>query len=169
MRRERLAGLAVRAYPDDALDAESLMSQAAQALYQAKAAGKNVIVVHSPERRRFLRFDLRSRRCEIEVLAPDDAGRARPRNLSRSGLLVASPEPLEVGEEIELRLESGGADAPRRVLTVRGRVVRLEEVPSGENDRFEIGIAFELDAGRGESEILEFLEVAGPEHPAEDD
>ena len=27
-----------------------------------------------------------------------------------------------------------------------GRVVRLEEVPSGENDRFEVGVAFDLDA-----------------------
>jgi diguanylate cyclase (GGDEF)-like protein len=157
----------VAAYPDDALDAESLMTQAAQALYQAKAAGKNVIVVHSPERRRFLRFDLRARRCEIEVLAPGDAGAARPRNLSRSGLLVASPEPLEVGEDVELRLESGASESPRRVMTVRGRVVRLEEVPSGENDRFEIGIAFDLEAGRGESELLEFLEVAGPERGTE--
>jgi hypothetical protein len=74
-----------------------------------------------------------------------------------------------VGEEVELRLESGGADAPRRVITLRGRVVRLEEVPSGENDRFEIGIAFDLDAGYGEDELLEFLEVAGPEHRAETD
>jgi diguanylate cyclase (GGDEF)-like protein len=157
----------VAAYPDDALDAESLVARAAQALYQAKAAGKNAVVVHSAERRRFLRFDLRSRRCEIEVLSPRDAGDARGRNLSRSGLLFASPEPLEVGEEVELRLENGGADAPRRVLTVRGRVVRLEEVPSGENDRFEIGIAFDLDTGQGEDELLEFLELAGPESPAE--
>ena len=157
----------VAAYPDDALDAETLVARAAQALYQAKASGKNAVVVHSAERRRYLRFDLRSRRCEIEVLAPADAGDARPRNLSRSGLLVASPEPLEVGEEVEIRLESGGTIVPRRVLTLRGRVVRLEEVPSGDNDRFEIGIAFDLDAGYGEDELLEFLEVAGPERPAE--
>jgi diguanylate cyclase (GGDEF)-like protein len=157
----------VAAYPDDALDAEALVARAAQALYQAKAAGKNTVVVHSSERRRFLRFDLRTRRCDIEVLSPRDAGDARPRNLSRSGLLFASPEPLDVGEQVEVRLESGGTDSPRRVLTLRGGVVRLEEVPSGENDRFEIGIAFDLDAGYGEDELLEFLELAGPEHPAE--
>jgi diguanylate cyclase (GGDEF)-like protein len=156
----------VVAYPGDALDAEALLARAAQALYQAKAAGKNTVVVHSAERRRFLRFDLRSRRCDIEVLAPPDAGDARVRNLSRSGILFASPEPLDVGEEVEIRLESGEAAAARRVLTLRGRVVRLEECPSGDRDRFEIGIAFDVDRGYAEGELLEFLEVAGPERPA---
>ena len=157
----------VAAYPEDGLDAEALVARAAQALYQAKGSGKNAVLVHSPERRRFLRFDLQSRRCEIEVLAPRDAGAGRARNLSRNGLLFASPEPIEVGEDVEIRLESAGSNAPQRVLTLRGRVVRLEEAPSGENERFEVGIAFDLDAGKGEQDLLEFLEHAGPERPAE--
>jgi hypothetical protein len=114
-----------------------------------------------------LRFSLETRRCEIEVLAPQDVGAGRARNLSQNGLLFASPEPIEVGEEVEIRLESGGLDAPQRVLTLRGRVVRLEEVPSGESDRFEVGVAFDLDAGHGEQDLFEFLEHAGPERPAE--
>jgi diguanylate cyclase (GGDEF)-like protein len=157
----------VAAYPADGPDAETLLARAAQALYQAKSSGKNVVLVHSPERRRFLRFDLHTRRCEIEVLAPQDAGPGRMRNLSRNGLLFASPEPLEVGEDVEIRLESGGGDAPWRVMRVRGRVVRLEEVPSGDDDRFEVGVAFDVSAENGEQELLEFLENAGPERPAE--
>jgi len=157
----------VAAYPEDGMDAEALVACAAQALYQAKGSGKNAVLVYSPERRRFLRFDLQTRRCEIEVLAPRDAGAGSVRNLSRNGLLFASPEPIEVGEEIEIRLESGGRDAPQRVLTLRGRVVRLEETPSGENDRFEVGVAFDLDAGKGEQDLLTFLENAGPERPTE--
>ncbi len=157
----------VAAYPDDGSDAESLLARAAQALYQAKASGKNAVLVHSPERRRFLRFDLEARRCEIEVLAPADVSSGRARNLSRNGLLFASPEPIEVGEDVEIRLESGGQDEPQRVLKIRGRVVRLEETPSGEHDRFEVGVAFDLDAGTDEQDLLEFLEHAGPERPAE--
>jgi len=157
----------VAAYPEDGLDAEALVARAASALYQAKGSGKNAVLVHSPERRRFLRFDLQARRCEIEVLAPRDAGAGRARNLSRNGLLFASPEPIEVGEEVEIRLESGGGDASKRVLTLRGAVVRLEEVPSGENDRFEVGVAFDLERGNGEQDLLEFLEHAGPERPTE--
>lgn len=155
----------VAAYPDDGADAETLLARAAQALYQAKSSGKNVVLVHSPERRRFLRFDLHTRRCEIEVLAPKDAGPGRVRNLSGNGLLFASPEPIEVGEEVEIRMESGGGDTPTRVQTIRGRVVRLEEVPSGEDDRFEVGVAFDLDTGSGEQDFLEFLEHAVPQPP----
>ena len=92
--------------------------------------------------------------------------RGRVRNLSRNGLLFASPEPIEVGEDVEIRLESGGREGAR-VLRLRGRVVRLEEAPSGEADRFEVGVAFDLDAGTGEQDLLEFLEQAGPERPAE--
>jgi diguanylate cyclase (GGDEF)-like protein len=157
----------VAAYPEDGLDAEALIARAASALYQAKGSGRNAVLVHSPERRRFLRFDLETRRCEIEVLTPGDAGEGRVRNLSRNGLLFASPEPIEVGEDVEIRLESGGRDGEQRVLRLRGRVVRLEEAPSGEGERFDVGVAFDLDAGAGERELLEFLEQAGPERPAE--
>jgi diguanylate cyclase (GGDEF)-like protein len=157
----------VAAYPEDGSDAEALIARAASALYQAKGSGKNAVLVHSPERRRFLRFDLETRRCEIEVLTPGDAGEGRVRNLSRNGVLFASPEPIEVGEDVEIRLESGGRDGALRVLRVRGRVVRLEEAPSGEADRFEVGVAFDLDGGTGEQDLLEFLEQAGPERPAE--
>ena len=156
----------VAAYPEDGPDAEPLLAHAARALYQAKSSGKNVVLVHSPERRRFLRFDLHTRRCEIEVLAPRDSGPGRVHNLSRSGLLFASPEPIEVGEDVEIRFMSGGGeDAPHRVQTVRGRVVRLEEVPSGEGDRFEVGVAFDLGAGSGEQDLLDFLESASPQPP----
>jgi diguanylate cyclase (GGDEF)-like protein len=157
----------VAAYPEDGLDAEALVAGAAQALYQAKGSGKNAVLVHSPERRRFLRFDLETRRCEIEVLTPGDAGEGRVCNLSRNGLLFASPEPIEVGEDVEIRLESGGRGGALRVLRIRGRVVRLEEAPSGASERFDVGVAFDLDAGRGEQDLLEFLEQAGPERPAE--
>jgi hypothetical protein len=153
----------VASYPDDASDAATLLARAAQALYQAKAAGKNVVLVHSPERRHFLRFDLGTRRCEVEVVASRDLTGSRVRNSSRNGLLFESPEPLDVGEEIEIRLEGGGGEAPRRVMTLRGRVVRLEELPVGAEGRFEVGVAFDLRAGQSEDELLEFLESASPE------
>ncbi len=154
----------VAAYPEDGPDAETLLSRAAQALYQAKSAGKNVVLVHSPERRQFLRFDLVQRNCEIEVLEPETAGAARARNLSRNGLLFASPEPIEVGESVEIRLESGGANAPKHTHIIRGRVVRLEEILSAAgDDRFEVGVAFDVDPGTQEEDLLSFLESAGSE------
>ena len=123
----------VGCYPDDASAPEVLLGSAAQALYRAKATGKNVVAVFQPERRRYLRFELEPGRFEIEILASKDVGRAQPRNLSRHGIVFSSPEALEVGEAIELRLLDGGPDATRP-LRVRGQVVRLEEIPSAADE-----------------------------------
>ena len=150
----------IAAYPEDGTDAEGLLARAAQALYQAKAAGKNVVLLHTPERRRFLRFDLGTRRAEVEVVGARDLAGGQVRNTCGSGLLFTSPEPIDVGEGVEIRLEGGGGPAPRRVLTLRGRVVRLEELPSAEDERFEVGVAFDPEGGPPEGDLLEFLEGA---------
>ena len=144
----------VACHPEDGAAAEELLAHAAQALYAAKASGKNAISVWQPERRRFLRFDLDPERCEIEVLAPRDFVARPARNLSRSGLLFTCPEPLEVGEEIEFRVAAlqGGA------LRLRGRVVRLEELGPGAVDRFEVGVVFEPEGQPGGADLVEFLE-----------
>lgn len=144
----------VACHPEDGGTADELLEHAAQALYQAKASGKNAISVWQPERRRFLRFELDPERCEVEVLAPRDLHARPARNLSRSGLLFTCPEPLEVGEEIEFRVAAlqGGA------LRLRGRVVRLEELPPGGLDRFEVGVAFEPEGEPGSPDLVEFLE-----------
>jgi hypothetical protein len=165
-------------YPDDATTAETLLERAAQALYQAKAAGRNAVHVYQPERRRYLRFELEPGRFEVEVLARADRPPLRARNLSRNGILFSSPEPLEVGEEIEIRLVEPGPEAKPRRLRIRGRVVRLEELPEPEppsaargqaaailDDRFEIGVAFDLDYAEGADDLLELLERARVQRP----
>jgi len=160
----------VACYPHDAETADELLERAAQALYHAKAAGRNAVHVYHPERRRYLRFELEPGKFEVEVLAPHDHGSARPRNLSRNGILFASPEPLEVGEEIEIRL-ADTATSDERTLRIRGRVVRLEELPEiapvpgasappSSDDRFEVGVAFDLEWAAGTDDLLTFLEQA---------
>jgi len=160
----------VACYPDDATSPERLLERGAQALYMAKASGKNAIQLHQAERRRYLRFDLEPGRFEVEVLAPRERGGGKPRNLSRNGILFVSPEPIEVGDEIEIRLvETDSTDD--RELRVRGWVVRLEELPEPEpvqdaeesfgealEDRYEIGVAFDLDRVPGSNALLDFLE-----------
>jgi diguanylate cyclase (GGDEF)-like protein len=161
----------VACYPQDASAPEALLDRAAQALYRAKAQGKNSVQAYEPERRRFLRFALDPARVEVEVLAPRDLGRAVPRNLCRNGIVFGSPEPLEVGEEIEIRLTGGGKDAEAPPVRLRGRVVRLEEIPeateaeaaeTGERlrERFEIGVAFDADWLGDDQDLLAFLERA---------
>ena len=149
----------VAAYPGDAHTPEELLVCAAQALYQAKAAGKNLIELHQPERRRYLRFDLEPGLFEVEILA---SGVADPRallNVSREGLLFASPEAIDVGERIELRLLTGDADSP----LLRGSVVRLEELPESAGlpaDRFDIGVVFDMESAPSRQALLSFLERA---------
>ena len=160
----------VACYPEDASAPETLLECAAQALYRAKAAGKNMINAFSPERRRYLRLDLEPGRFEVEVLASKEIGRAQPRNLSRKGIVFTSPEALEVGEEIEIRLVDGAQETGLPPRRFRGTVVRLEQIPHRQGtstgaapeaeDRYEVGVAFDLDEGSDEQDFLELLESA---------
>jgi diguanylate cyclase (GGDEF)-like protein len=158
----------VASYPEDASTADTLLENAARALYQAKASGKNSVQRYRPERRRYLRFELEPGRFEVEVLSPPDHGAGRLRNLSRNGILFSSPEALHVGEEIEIRLADTAEGDGGRTIRMRCRVVRLEELPPaarpepGEpvvaEDIYEIGVAFDLDWGEGSDDLLNFLE-----------
>jgi diguanylate cyclase (GGDEF)-like protein len=158
----------VACYPDDADTPDTLLEKAARALYQAKASGKNTVQLYHPERRRYLRFELEPGRFEVEVLSPPDRGPGRLRNLSRSGILFSSPEALQVGEEIEIRLAETGESDGHRPFRMRCRVVRLEELPDDRrespeadglaDDLYEIGVAFDLDWERGSDDLLGFLE-----------
>jgi len=151
----------VASYPEDASTSERLLEAAAQALYLAKAAGRNAAVTYRPERRRYLRFELEPGRFEIEVLAPPDLLPASARDLSRNGILFSSPERLEIGEPIEIRL----ADEAQTSLRLRGTVVRLEELApplepeAGEaGDRYEVGVALEVDSTSSQDTLLALLE-----------
>ncbi len=159
----------VACYPDDADTPDTLLERAARALYQAKASGKNTVQLYHPERRRYLRFELEPGRFEVEVLSPPDRSPGRLRNLSRSGILFSSPEALQVGEEIEIRLAETGESGGHRPFRMRCRVVRLEELPvdRGESpardglaeDLYEIGVAFDLDWEKGSDDLLGFLDM----------
>jgi diguanylate cyclase (GGDEF)-like protein len=154
----------VACYPADATTPDGLLQSAAQALYQAKAAGRTGVQLFRPERRRWLRFDLEPGRFEIEVVAPADRASLRPRDVSRGGILFGSPEALEVGERVEIRI-SESAGGPAGGTRLRGRVVRLEELPEppgadprADEDRYEIGVA--LDADADATGLVAFLEEA---------
>jgi len=188
LRREssgRPVGLTVSAgvacYPDDASTPETLLEHAAQALYQAKASGRNAVHLYHPERRRFLRFDLEPGRFEIEVLGRVGHGSDRLRNLSRNGVLFSSPEALEVGEEIEIRVIESTSPAITRPLRIRGSVVRLEALPLAEPDpppdgvervasadRFEVGVALDLEWAGGADDLVDFLQRARGRDSGED-
>jgi len=184
-RRERngeTVGLTVSAgiscYPDDATTPETLLERAAQALYHAKAAGRNAVHPYHADRRCYLRFDLEPGRFEVEVLGRAGRGDLQLKNLSRNGVLFRSPEVLEVGEQIEIRVIESTVPAITRPLRIRGQVVRLEELPPEEEspaegqveieDRFEVGVALDQEWASGAEDLMDFLERARGREPGQD-
>ena len=143
-----------------ALDA--LLRCAAQALYHAKAAGRNTVESYRGERRRFRRVDLAPRRVEIEVLGAEPPSRGRIRDASRGGILFVGPEAFDVGAALEVRLPAEPAARPADGL--RGTVVRVDRLPTpvpvpGATlpDRFEIGLALGESAPDGVEDAVDLF------------
>ncbi|MEE9218651.1 MAG: diguanylate cyclase [Acidobacteriota bacterium] len=177
LRREH-AGRAVRLtvsggiaeYPSDAGVGEKLIQGAAEALYQAKARGKNRVSVFFRERRDYIRFDTRHRQLRVQVLDTQADGPAEAalstKNISRSGMLFDSETPYVLGQRLELVCSSTeGAES----ITLNARVIRVEELDATSSaTRYEIGVAFQFQWERQEQEFADFmrqekLEPAGPQ------
>jgi len=134
-------GLAV--FPDDAGAPADLIVQADVGLYEAKAAGKNRILLPHGERRRFRRLAAPPR-----VTLRTGPGRApvSVKNLSEGGLLVSLREAVAVGSSVSLTIERTEA-AP---VGLRGEVVRVERVPGEAEPVFDVGVRF-LDPAEAEA------------------
>jgi diguanylate cyclase (GGDEF)-like protein len=126
-------GLAV--FPDDAGAPADLIVQADVGLYEAKAEGKNRILLPHGERRRFRRHAAPPR-----VTLGTGAARApvAVKNLSEGGLLVSLREAVPVGSSVSLTIERADA-AP---VGLRGEVVRVERVPGEAEPAFDVGVRF---------------------------
>jgi diguanylate cyclase (GGDEF)-like protein len=125
-------------YPIDATDGLTLIKYADNALYRAKAAGKNNISLFSEDKRHYLRLDFFSEVLVREVRSGQDKRRkftAQAKNLSEGGILIDNGRPLEIGSEalLDIALEE------ETRLNVIGTVVRVEAF---DPDRYEIGLSF---------------------------
>ncbi len=128
----------VSIYPIDSSTEEELVNMADQALYRSKREGKNRITLHPDEKRNFPRFE--AKKTLVFRIAEQGRGgelESHTKNLSQSGALVESHVPMSVGMDLELVIRR-----PDKTSTLKGRVVRIEEVDQGKDKRYEVGIVF---------------------------
>ncbi len=127
-------------FPDDAATPADLVVKADAGLYGAKAAGKNRILLPQGERRRFRRL------ASPRDVTIDGRARAAVKNVSDGGLLVSLREAVAVGSAVRLSI-----DRPdKQAVTLRGEVVRVEQVPGEAEPAYDVGVRF-LDPTEAEA------------------
>ena len=124
--------------PIDATDSKELIANADIAVYKAKEAGKNNIVIYSENRRRFIRVDFITdiHVRELESQEEIDVLGIKSTDLSTGGILFKSSHSIDMGTQIQLQIPTGMAGEP---LLIVGTVVRVEKFGS---NQFDIGISF---------------------------
>ncbi len=135
--------------PIDATDTKNLIACADIAVYKAKEAGKNNIVIYSENRRRFIRVDFITdiHVHEVDSKEKIDILDIKSTDLSTGGILFKSSHSIDMGSQVQLKIPTGTVDEP---LLVAGTVVRVEKFSS---DQFDIGISFIKVDGSARNEL----------------
>jgi len=137
----------IAAYPEDGIDLTEMLLRADEALYRAKALGKNRISLHHSERRASVRYPAR-KSARVELASGPGSGPvpAIAVNLSRNGALVTTSTPYHLSEKLVVRLTADSHAGAARSWRVEGRVVRVRPYPregSGDGGGLNVGIAFD--------------------------
>ena len=141
----------IATYPDDALSDKGVFKCADNALYQAKHVGKNIVLLHEPEKRRSKRVEVVAPLTITQIDAePLALAPMQSKNLSCSGILMESSVPIGRGSLLELEITLGGSK-----LTIQGEVVRMEKLGQ---ERFDIGVSFLMAQGAANTLLRDYLQ-----------
>lgn len=151
----------VSSFPEDGVTVEEMIELAHQALYQAKAMGKNSVNIYFRERRNFIRFDVDHAAFRIEVLKEEENSSeltTAPRwessqDISRNGILFMSSRSFAMGEPLKICF----LEEENEVLKVQGRVVRVEELEGDDAGKYEVGVAFYYQGDLQEETLMRLI------------
>ncbi len=148
----------ISVFPDDALNDVELLQRADQALYNAKAGGKNRISIFYMERRNFIRFDIAGGDPQVKIVQRKNGKLGNTlcaKNISKGGILFEASVPFPLGEEIKIVIQSLHG---RKKMEIFGRVMRLEEILYSDGRKgYDIGVAFMTDSEEEQRELIDFF------------
>jgi len=145
----------IATFPQDATEANKLIQCADQALYRAKAEGKNQICLYSIDKRQYVRVDFAGE-VKVQPLGKwvgQNQLFGKGKDLSLSGILFQSENPLELGTKIQLEVPIPTKDNP---IILVGTVVHVEVFEK----YYDIGVSFVQLQGVDRRELSTFLKVA---------
>jgi diguanylate cyclase (GGDEF)-like protein len=147
----------VATFPEDGATGEQLLRKADQALYAAKAQGKNRIALASGERRVHFRLPA----SEPALIDIEQSGRmaAVIHNVSEGGMLLHLHGPLPLGSSARLLTPPESAKPHR----FRGEVVRVEEHGNAAAPSYTVG--FRLNRQR--TALRSYMATLARRPPAE--
>lgn len=141
----------IATYPDDALSGKGVFKCADNALYQAKHFGKNIVLLHEPEKRRSRRVDILAPLTITQIdTEPLSLAPMQSKNLSCNGILLESSVPINRGSLLELEITLGDTK-----LTIQGEVVRMDKI---NQERFDIGVSFLMTQGTANTMLRDYLQ-----------
>ncbi|MDH3974637.1 MAG: diguanylate cyclase [Deltaproteobacteria bacterium] len=125
-------------YPIDAINLIELIQFADKALYRAKNSGKNKIVLHSPDKRRYVRLHFSTEFVVQKIGFEGHIGTVAVncKDISRAGILIESKEPFEIGTKLQIQIPLKKGDENILIL---GTVVRIEAFG---DEQYDIGVSF---------------------------
>jgi diguanylate cyclase (GGDEF)-like protein len=144
----------IAAFPQDAGEANKLIHCADQALYRAKSEGKNRICLFSIDKRQYVRIDF-ANEIKVQPLGKwvgQSQTFAKGKDLSLSGILFESENPMEIGTKVQLEIPIPSKDNP---IIMVGTVVRVEVF----ENYYDIGVSFVQLQGADRRELSSFLKV----------